>query len=396
MPRTSTARCLILALCVACSNSGTKRPPPHASGGRAGAAGSAGTGDSGAGGNSGASGGVSGSSAASAGTAAVSGSSGRGGAAGDSAAGGNAAEAGSDSGPDDAGSGGEAGAADAESLCHAYAAAACSRHLRCDRLDLTTQYGSVERCEERTFPICLDELVAAGTGITWAAVTTCSDALTTATCESGLTRPLPACTFAGGKTDGSGCRYDSQCASAFCNRPLRSWCGTCAAQASAGGECDRNRPNGCAPGLACVSGGTCVAPMASGTACASSADCSGGLRCNRESVRRCAPRAQLNETCSEVVDCDPTLGLYCNESGLCAVAEYASAGDACDFEAGTYCAASGSCKSSEGLPEPVGTCDAPGADGEACDLMTGDGCDAPALCIESRCDPPAPASTCPD
>jgi hypothetical protein len=395
MPRASTGRCLILALCLACSNSGTKRPPPEGAGGMTATAGHAGTGDSGAGGSSAASGGVSGSSGATAGSSAASGSSGRAGAAGDSAAGGSAAKAGS--GPDDvAGSGGEGGAADAESLCQAYALASCTRHLRCDRLDFTQHYGSVERCQERTLPICLDELSAAGTGITLVAVDSCIDALNVASCEAGLSRPLPACTFAGDKSDGAGCRYDSQCASAFCNRPLRSWCGTCAAQASAGGECDRNRPNGCATGLACVSSGTCVAPMASGAACASSADCSGGLRCNRESVRRCAPRARLNETCAEVVDCDPTLGLYCNESGLCAVAEYANAGDACDFEGGSYCAASSSCKSSEGLPAPVGTCEAPRADGEACDLMAGDGCDAPALCIESRCEPPAPASTCPD
>jgi hypothetical protein len=136
--------------------------------------------------------------------------------------------------------------------------------------------------------------------------------------------------------------------------------------------------------------------MGIGSPCASSVDCGGGLRCNQESVRSCALRAQLNEACGELVDCDPSLGLYCNGSGLCAVAEYASGGDSCDFESGIYCAASGSCKSSEGLPGSVGTCEAARADGETCNLMFGDSCDALSLCIESKCEPPAAASSCPE
>jgi len=291
--------------------------------------------------------------------------------------------------------GGEAAVVDAESVCAAFVSASCARHLACDRHDFTQYYGSIERCRVRNQPICLDELGAADSGVTLAGLSACSDAVEAAGCEAGIERPLPACAFDGSRSNDSGCRYDSQCESGFCNRPLRSWCGTCAAQGAAGDECDRNRPNGCEPGLTCASGGSCVAPMGAGASCTSNADCSAGLRCNRETVRVCAPLSRLNETCGELVDCDPSLGLYCNESGLCAPASYASAGDACDFESGLYCSASSTCKAGEAMPAAAGTCDAPAGDGDACSLMNGLGCEGPSLCIESRCEPAAPASSCP-
>jgi hypothetical protein len=224
------------------------------------------------------------------------------------------------------------------------------------------------------------------------------DALSDTACtEGGISRPIAECVFAGEKEVGAGCRYDSQCESAFCNRPLRTWCGVCAAQATSGETCEPNRPSGCDEGLVCSASGICVSPMGAGAACEVGAQCESGLACGTETPRTCVPASEIDEPCASGADCRATSDAYCDTAlGQCAAASYSVEAEPCDFATGRYCLAQGVCRGEALTPQTSGVCAPPVEDGGACDRTRGDTCRTPALCVEGVCIAPPPAATCPD
>jgi len=279
-------------------------------------------------------------------------------------------------------------------VCAAYAKASCERFAACEVVAFRRAYSSVDRCRERTAESCVDELSAAGTGLTTESMAQCADALATAGCTAGVTRPIPECTHEGSKGTGDSCRYDTQCASGFCNRPLRTWCGVCAPQVGVGETCDPNRPNGCEEGLACGPELMCVTPSGQDGSCNSNSDCQPTLHCMLAIA--CDVPPKLGEHCTGPTACSDEDALYCDADDVCSMVTFVEPGETCDSELGLSCAASAVCTGEDGAPHASGKCQAPAADGDPCMIETGLSCETPSLCSDGICAAPGLAEACED
>jgi hypothetical protein len=280
--------------------------------------------------------------------------------------------------------------------CAEYAAAYCAHQQACNAFTFGINYGTIATCTRRAAMTCPDELVASGSSKTAASLKTCTDALKRATCDEGVVKPLPACTFAGTQANGAVCRYHAQCQSAFCKIAGTEWCGVCSAKVSEGGSCGAQAD--CNADLFCTARLMCAKPIAEGLPCDPMAfDCAPHLSCSEGNV--CEKRGELGQPCRSggAQSCASTHNLLCVASGgmnICTAIKYAPYGAACDLTNVIYCAGSGSCRAADGGPTTSGMCLAPAADGQRCDPMMGIRCLAPAVCRNGTCEAPALASTC--
>ena len=117
--------------------------------------------------------------------------------------------------------------------------------------------------------------------------------------------------------------------------------------------------------------GSCVTPGAQGSACSATLPCQGPLVCVNgscgtapgagESVHRHPGRLRPDHR-----------GYYCSAAALCTQVHTATAGESCGIStSGITVCAPGTCQTAPGTT--TGTCEAPAADGAACNADTGPG-----------------------
>ena len=183
--------------------------------------------------------------------------------------------------------------------CDAMASAFCQRLSTCDHL-VTKLLGSVATCAERYSRHCVNGAAAPGSGLTHAAVATCTPGIANTSCDDltgGGAKALgPAgCSFEGTLADASKCAFGQQCKS-----------GSCTAQ---DGQC-----------------GVCEPVAALGGSCAGSITCAARAYCN-VSTGKCALRTALGQACGT------GSGDHCVENGSCVngiCTAFGSTGQACD------------------------------------------------------------------
>ncbi len=275
-----------------------------------------------------------------------------------------------------------------ESACSHAAAANCAKQDEC-RAELATKlFGSRANCEQRYREQCLASLGAPSAASSPESVDECAAANDAASCaEYRAAGPLDACLpVPGEREDGTACALNSECLSGYCRTPLGSACGSCAALPVAGDTCADT--GDCGPtSLYChPDSSTCQVYATAGEACSREVRCAPGSSC-------VGPMPAMAGTCVANTEepgaacsrdqgppCERALDLYCDETaGTCATAMEVAEGEACGtIERVLYrCAAGLLCFAPEG---GAGTCQAPAADGAACDVTNGPPCLQPARC----------------
>lgn len=295
-----------------------------------------------------------------------------------------------------------------------------------------TMGSSIDPANKTNFvAYCQATVAAPGSGVTDSFLSTCGNALASATscnisqvqgCESppGKLANGAACLTGiqcqSGACDGSGsASTDGGVADAGASTGLN--CGTCDPRAAENAACGGTNPE-CMSGLKCTDG-TCVKPVTipSGGACSYSGppgtNCAAGTLClpgaNNETT--CAAVPKKGEACTFICDTDLTCSkgtcaekvavggacptgnecqstLYCDKTTkLCAALKVGKAGDACGTSAGVKCDAGLSCRAS-GNDGPT-TCVVLKNKGEAC-TPTADNCAEYLACISGTCQTPDP------
>lgn len=271
--------------------------------------------------------------------------------------------------------------------CMNYAQANCNATAQCSPYVLTSNFGSMETCIERSYLFCKGIVFLPGNSWNETTLNACADGLNTVNCDEFKSqffrggifacRPLP-----GSLADGSACSDASQCQGAYCKPNFGNICGTCVPRSDKAAPC--NLPLDCADGLTCLNG-TCVPEQPVGAMCVpGQMPCAFPLAC-RNNV--CEPSSSTEGTACDpnmLTDCDGFLGLYCDPQTLmCKNAQFAGTGEPCGFMNGQRfdCAAAGSCDQKN---QP-NLCMAPSPDGGSCDPQAGPGCMLPAFCINNLC-----------
>jgi hypothetical protein len=280
---------------------------------------------------------------------------------------------------------------------------ACSdaQAARCARLDACTaehgvavRYGDPATCEARGKANCLTALAASGTGNTPAAVEACAAATPSESCDDLLmNNPPAACaTKAGQAASGTPCAFAAQCQSTYCAVPKGAVCGTCAPVPKAGDSCVATGE--CGHDLVCPKATeVCVAYGAEKAACDAGTPCAPGLSCVGADAQKlikgvcAADGAKAGAPCDAkhltAAGCDPNLGLWCDPAtNQCAAISFVAHDAPCGaLKAGGYaeCTGGATCVIPQGQKE--GVCQAPAADGAACDTSAGPGCLQPAKCV---------------
>jgi hypothetical protein len=259
----------------------------------------------------------------------------------------------------------------------------------CEPGTFQDRYGSESTCQSRVAANCEDSLGAPGTGATTTTETACTSALQSLSCTDVLagTDPTACQPPVGTVAMGQPCSFNGQCTTQYCLVALGSICGTCQAAPQPGAACS---VNGCAEGQVCVaSSGTCqTAVTAVGATCSATSPCGPGLACVtvRTTMSCQALGAAVGVACAArndlLPDCDHRLGLTCDTgSHKCVQDTYATAGNACGPTDGGYvdCENGGACNTTGAGTD--GTCEAPAADGAACDPSGAAPCLVPAVCV---------------
>jgi hypothetical protein len=269
---------------------------------------------------------------------------------------------------------------EADPACMDWAIHYCNRLAFCAPVSVQIGYGDVGRCIERTKPVCSAALRARNTGASSTSVAACAQAYDSASCDDVVVaKPPEACNVSGSLAPGSACGDDSQCAgpSGYCRIAADRNCGICAKRGPVGAACDSARD--CQYGLVCFF--TCMAPVALGAPCdGMTRQCPETLVCFNY---KCSSRGERGDSCDPRADsCDGDHSLYCQpQEKVCVPYAIVEIGAPCGT--GTICK-SGSCLSA--------TCIANAADGASCDGRAGLACEAPARCVEGRCQGPDPSA----
>jgi hypothetical protein len=295
--------------------------------------------------------------------------------------------------------------------CGAYAQAYCGKRQSCSNGTLITRdWGDMSTCLAREELSCTNSLAAPHTGKTTAAVEQCAGGIPSSSCADFLDGNLPAgCNPTGPGAAGAPCSFNAQCASRYCSGIRSATCGTCAAPPAAGSGCATSN---CAPNQACIWNNVvtnvCEPYVGIGAACGAFANplCESDLGCAGASSTTgvggtCEPALQTaGVTCGSKnmgLNCDGTVGLWCLNSSCGSVA-YVGDGMPCGYVgSGVAECTSGTCYSSGGPyftymgATRTGTCKAFAADGAACDTSSGPGCLGSARCVTSS---GATAGTC--
>lgn len=264
--------------------------------------------------------------------------------------------------------------------CTKYASARCAALERCAGTLLRIDYGTRDACERQVHDLCINTASLPGASIAPSAVSSCADALASATCDqvqASLDRPF--CEAVGGGTlsDGAPCSSGYQCSSRACFRAAGSVCGTCQPPVGVGGGCRSSVD--CPNGTTCT-GYVCLPASGVGGPCDGTHGCAGYLMCSNGV---CTPSPAEGSACGPA--CSNKLGLDCDGSTqTCQPIPIAADGEACGLN--VACEAHGACVQS--------VCRSAVAAGHPCDSQAGPFCQQPAECIDGWCKVPD-GSTCP-
>ncbi|MGZ6092352.1 MAG: hypothetical protein ACXWUG_10055 [Polyangiales bacterium] len=290
-------------------------------------------------------------------------------------------------------------AVSAEQACTDYAAAVCDKLSSCISIYVAANLGDIATCNTRYKNQCLGNTGAPSTSLTGNAIAGCAAAAKTASCNDLLDNKLPEACLpkAGGLADGQACGDDNQCKSAFCGfNDGSKICGVCTAAPGAGAACADGSK--CGPGLKCSTSKKCAAAVAAGGACDADKPCGVGSTCVSGT---CAKWLGEGASCTSgtTADCDTFQSLFCLNNKCVKFNFTADAGGVCGAEVDmaskmvtsvTACTKKGTCKNID-MKTFKGTCAAAAADGAACGGTNGD-CIPPAVCVDSVCKLPNPAS----
>jgi hypothetical protein len=265
--------------------------------------------------------------------------------------------------------------------CAAYASALCAQFASCSPALLTSVYGELDVCRERTQGACERSAAAADAVGTGAGVALCATALDAVSCEDLLNNnPPEACRPLPGQRDNtSPCGEHAECTSLRCARADDALCGRCAELANEGEPCASE--SDCTAGLVCTTAQLCALPLAERGTCATDRPCAFPLVC---AAGTCSATLALGSRCEPKADrCNAFAGEVCGPLSLvCEPLRYERAAGPCGYLDGgwTACSQGATCVESGGISH----CVPAAAEGEACS-SSGPGCLAPARCADGVC-----------
>jgi hypothetical protein len=295
---------------------------------------------------------------------------------------------------DDAGSDATTGPT-AEAACADLAGVQCAKRMTCSNGgNVQRTFGTMATCVARETTACMNGLAAPQSGNSPTTVEACVAAYATYSCADFFDNvPPSSCVPKGARADGQPCTFNAQCAGGFCSGNKTAVCGTCAAPPAAGSSCASSN---CWRGQGCVAATQLCEP--NGTlngSCDANDPCGNGLSCVGAVVATSTPGTcstavgQLGSACGGTLPgCYGTLGLFCGGAAgarTCMAITFVGDGMACGNLSTTsraQCIA-GDCYTTAGLAgaNEVGLCKADAADGAACDTVLGPGCAVPARCV---------------
>jgi hypothetical protein len=281
-----------------------------------------------------------------------------------------------------------------DKACTDLAQAQCMKRSSCTNgTGITRTWGDMSTCLTREKLACTIGLSAPQTGSTPATVEKCVAAFPNFSCADFLNNNPPAeCIPTGPKPSGAPCAFGGQCQSGYCDSNKTATCGTCGDAPPDGASC---RNSSCARQEQCaIRVLTCSMIPAAGDPCDNNAQpCGADSTCLGSSAAMMGTCVAGSSTVGAACDnktttCDGTMGLYCNAATSCQTISEGADGAACgSLPMGVFagCAAGGQCYNATGvaLAGEMGTCSAPAADGDACDILAGPPCLAPARCVVS-------------
>ncbi len=283
----------------------------------------------------------------------------------------------------------------AAQACDDAISALCDTYNKCVPFFLQVGFGDVATCKTRLkLGGCEKSFALNGTSATPDKLEQCAKDIPGVTCSDVLgKKQVASCVPTPGTlVDGSACAEDAQCVSTFCSKKSDSNCGVCAKLPASGADCPGGTNEECGRELICVSK-KCYKPGAKDATCDKTTQpCGAGLSCYGG---KCVTAAKAGEKCDgqekTAPNCDITAGLGCNPlNGTCQILPVSKPGEPCGLTGSDYkvCGAGGRCSGAA-----TGTCQAPAADGAACDTAKGPDCLAPARCVSGQCKLPDP-TTC--
>lgn len=283
-----------------------------------------------------------------------------------------------------------------DQACSDYAQLLCDKLNTCAPYFLQGAYGDMATCVARAKIDCVPSFSANGTSATPDAVETCIGDAKNASCDDLIARKgPPSCnTKPGQLADGAVCGTDAQCKGALCRFADTGTCGACSSPGGAGAACARD--GDCADGqsLRCVAK-KCVTSAGAGADCSAEQPCLPSLACTGG---KCATPLAAGAACQFKIGenpCDTEKGYYCNpKTNVCAQIVTAAAGAQCGYfnDALVSCTGGSICRGADPTKQQPGTCQAPAADGAACNDATGPSCLAPARCLSGVCTVTDPTS----
>ena len=265
--------------------------------------------------------------------------------------------------------------------CASYASALCAQLASCSPALLTSVYGELDVCGERTRGACERSASAADAVGTGAGIALCATALGTLSCEDLLNNSLPeACrSLPGQRENSSACGEHAECASLRCARGQDEPCGRCEEPANEGEAC--TSATDCAGGLVCTTAQLCALPLAERGSCATDRPCAFPLVC---AAGACSATLASGSQCDPNRDrCNAFAGEVCGPLSLvCEPLRYERAAGPCGYVAGgwTACSQGATCVETGATSH----CVPAAADGEACS-QDGPGCLSPARCANGVC-----------
>ncbi len=287
-----------------------------------------------------------------------------------------------------------------QQACTDLANAICAKANQCVPAVVQGVYGDTSTCATVVDGSCKQTLGVTSTSDTPSSVETCAQAYANISCGDALqNNPPKACQQTAGKlAAGAVCGTDGQCTTGACLAIGGSnGCGVCGTRVAAGSAC--LVASDCQYGLVCALNATnnlvCVAPAASGAACATT-PCQTGLVCaGTTGNKKCAAPLSAGSACDPAQQpCDSAAGYWCNPlQTRCSPVKFAAAGATCGYDTATgdltLCADSGFCTKQTG-----GTCLAAAALGATCSATAGPLCAPPNTCQNGTCTAPTDPSSC--
>lgn len=198
-----------------------------------------------------------------------------------------------------------------DQACDEWAATSCTKLRSCSQNFFYGNFGADDACRGRFVLLCRAAATAPGSGLTPAALRTCSASRGMLGCSEFLetnSADLPGCASSGARAAGMRCYFHAQCASQSCFFAQGATCGVCRARADVGGACSQDDSH-CARGLICSEGSACVMAAQLLAPCDAQRPCRRSLSC-RNGI--CQRPGELGAACTEHPQCNTDGGLACN------------------------------------------------------------------------------------